>query len=247
MKIPHRMWVLPTLLCVSLLAAVVGFAQSSEQEDGVKPRGEPFKPQRDTTPTPPEPEGDATRNIPGFPKEAEVCAECHDLQGEGRPGLAPRIAGLPVDYFRQQVHGFQAGKRKNTTMHALSEEVTDEVLDKIATYFSSRPLPKITPILRGTQAVISDPVEKLAYQGDWSREIPACVTCHGASGIGVGNIPPLAGQHAVYLKAQLQDWKKGGRTTDQDQVMQKIASQLSDEEIEALANYFNQLGKPGGQ
>ncbi|MCQ3828470.1 c-type cytochrome [Microbulbifer elongatus] len=241
MKIPNRIWVLSALLCCSLLAMTC-IAQNTDQNDGMKPRGEPFKPQADTTPTPPEPSGDATRTIPGFPREAEVCVECHGLQGEGQPGLAPRIAGLPVEYFRQQVHGFQVGKRNNNTMHVLAEEVTDPVLDKIASYFSSRPLPKTTPILRGSQAVFQDPAARLAYQGDWSREIPACVTCHGASGIGSGNIPPLAGQHAGYIKTQLQDWKKGERTTDQDKVMTKIASQLSNSEIEGLAEYFANIG-----
>ncbi|MFD1215608.1 c-type cytochrome [Microbulbifer celer] len=249
MKIPPKIWVLPALLCGALLAAISGNAQNAEdntaQDEGIKPRGEPFTPQQDTTPTPPEPVGDATRDIPGFPKEAEVCVECHDLQGEGRPGLGPRLAGLPVEYFREQVHGFQADKRKNTTMHVLSGEVTDPVLNRIAAYFSSRPLPPITPKLRGTQVVFRNPAEKLAYQGDWSREIPACVTCHGASGIGSGNIPPLAGQQEAYLSAQLQDWKSGKRTTDQDKVMTKITSQLSKEEIDALASYFSNIGQQG--
>ncbi|WP_158681660.1 c-type cytochrome [Microbulbifer pacificus] len=250
MKQSRRYRVVSTLMFCALLAALAGHAQTEGDRDGthmdgVKPRGEPFRPQPDTVPERPTPATDAARAIPGFPKEAEVCAECHGLQGEGLPDLGPRLAGLPFDYFREQVHGFQTGKRNNETMDTLGKEISGEPLDRVARYFSSRPLRNIAPKLRGAQAVFTDPAERLAYQGDWSRTLPACVTCHGASGLGSGNIPRLAGQQQSYLRNQLLAWKSGKRTTDNDRVMATIADKLSEREIDALASYFATIGKEG--
>ena len=51
-------------------------------------------------------------------------------------------------------------------------------------------------------------------RGAWERNIPECVACHGPAGMGVGaSFPPLAGQSAQYLGAQLNAWRRARART----------------------------------
>lgn len=93
-------------------------------------------------------------------------------------------------------------------------------------------------MLRGTHVTFSDDTARLAYQGDWSRGLPACVTCHGPSGLGGDLFPRLAGQQASYIKTQLLAWQAGTRKGDVDGMMANVANKLTAAEVDALANYF---------
>jgi len=67
--------------------------------------------------------------------------------------------------------------------------------------------------------------------------LETCAACHGANGISVAaGIPNLAGQKENYLSGQLSAFKEGTR---ENTLMNAIASQLDDDEIETLAAYFS--------
>ncbi|WP_065257342.1 c-type cytochrome [Pseudomonas bananamidigenes] len=84
---------------------------------------------------------------------------------------------------------------------------------------------------------------------DAHAEVPAqagtCVACHGADGQGNPALgaPRLAGQQAVYLETQLQNFKSGRRGYDVRDThgtqMRAIASPLSDSDMQSLAGYFS--------
>ncbi len=82
----------------------------------------------------------------------------------------------------------------------------------------------------------------IAKQGN-VHAASACVSCHGANGIGLAgaNFARLAGLDRDYLAKQLHDFKLGAR---ENPVMQPIAAALSDDEIYAVARYFAGLPKP---
>jgi cytochrome c553 len=65
-----------------------------------------------------------------------------------------------------------------------------------------------------------------------------CVTCHQLSGKAVGAIPPIVGVDAESLAALMNAYRKKER---ENQVMQTIAAKFSDEEIAALAAYFESI------
>lgn len=66
-----------------------------------------------------------------------------------------------------------------------------------------------------------------------------CAGCHGEAGVSVsGEIPNLAAQKAAYLEAQLKAFREGRRTNP---LMNAIAAQLEDAEIENLAAHFAAL------
>jgi len=75
-----------------------------------------------------------------------ACARCHYPNGKGRPENAG-IAGLPVDYFIEQMQAFRNGERKsadvrkpNTPMMAsYAAAMTDEEIRAAAEYYGSMP------------------------------------------------------------------------------------------------------------
>jgi cytochrome c553 len=95
-------------------------------------------------------------------------------------------------------------------------------------------------------AVKIDPAKggTLFTDGDNARGLPACVSCHGASGNSTITVnPKLAGQHEGYIYKQLVNFT----TADRNQpVMTTYAKMLTDEEKHNIAAYLaTQQQKPG--
>jgi len=64
-----------------------------------------------------------------------------------------------------------------------------------------------------------------------------CAACHGGDGNSVNPVwPKLAGQHTDYLVSQLHAFRNGQR---QDPLMSAQAADLSDEDIQAYAEFFS--------
>jgi cytochrome c553 len=86
--------------------------------------------------------------------------------------------------------------------------------------------------------------ETLYTKGDAARNIPACISCHGAAGNStIAQNPKLAAQHDTYTYKQLADFKTPERNNP---IMTPIAKPLTDEEMRNLAAYLNaQAAKPG--
>lgn len=70
-----------------------------------------------------------------------------------------------------------------------------------------------------------------------------CAGCHGAAGISTGDsFPNLAAQKAGFIEAQLRAFRAGDRS---NALMEAVAAQLSDADIENLAAHFS--GLPGAE
>lgn len=190
------------------------------------------------------------------------CISCHGIDGKGTPAAGfPRLAGLPADYIAKQLRDVKmGGTRQSAVMQATADALSDEEITAVANAYAALPKVNVTaPIpdrpVPGTGAWI-------ALRGAWDRNIPECTLCHGPSGIGVGStFPPLAGQSAMYLEAQLKAWKgnkvdspskRSGkkptsidvtRRNDPNGLMGHIAANLTDAEIKAVAEYFGNLGE----
>jgi len=68
--------------------------------------------------------------------------------------------------------------------------------------------------------------------------IAACVACHGPRAQGIGEIPRLGGLGYAYLQERLQQWRDGYDTAARHP-MPHVASNLSSEQIAALASYLS--------
>jgi thiosulfate dehydrogenase len=82
----------------------------------------------------------------------------------------------------------------------------------------------------------------IATQGNGAGAL-ACATCHGPDGKGNGpaGFPDIAGLNADYMSKQLHDFTSGARNNP---TMQPITSALSDEDIKAVAAYYQSLEAP---
>jgi cytochrome c553 len=65
----------------------------------------------------------------------------------------------------------------------------------------------------------------------------SCTVCHGDGLKGFGNIPELAGQHPIYIARQLLGFKAGAGKSAAAQQMQKVAENLTMDDIVALSAY----------
>lgn len=205
-------------------------------------------------------EGGAIIQKGGANPAALPCMSCHGADGKGMAaGGFPRLAGLPEAYIAKQLADFKAGRRENPLMQPIAQALDEGEAAAVARTYAG--LPRVN--------VKAGPAERpregsgawLALRGAWERNIPECTLCHGPAGVGVGeSFPPLAGQSAEYIEAQLRAWRgtpaqpagrKGKavaaqpatRRNDPNGLMQHIAAALSEAEIKAVAAYFAGLGE----
>ena len=130
---------------------------------------------------------------------------------------------------------FQQGVRKDPSMNNIAKVVQNKQdLEDIAAYFASQLLMK--GVARDTE---------LSRQGQGLFTDERCDFCHGEGGQRqapfVGGAPIIGGQHKTYLLKALKDIKVAARPGDIYGLMKKTLSRLSDEQIEALAEYLSGL------
>lgn len=86
--------------------------------------------------------------------------------------------------------------------------------------------------------------EALYTNGDASRNITACVSCHGAAGNStITANPRLAGQHTAYIIKQLTEFRTPGRNNP---IMSPLAKALTDDDIKNIAAYLNAQAPKSG-
>lgn len=161
-----------------------------------------------------------------------ACATCHGLAGEGDGRESPRLAGLDAGYLHRQLDDYADGRRDHLVMRTIARRLSDRDRAKVAAYYAGLAPP---PMASGGGNPAGD---RLYRFGDPGRGLAACATCHGmrGEGVGAGN-PPLAGQPAIYLSAQLKAWREGKRRNDPLGEMREISRRLSPSEVAAVSAY----------
>ncbi|HEX2942496.1 MAG TPA: c-type cytochrome [Rhodopila sp.] len=189
-------------------------------------------------------EAGATIATQGTPAGVPACISCHGAQGQGNAAAGfPRLAGLPAPYLQAQLAAFASGQRSNPVMMPFAKRLTPSDIQAVTAYFAQLPAPplKAAPAQTGPGAA-------LALDGRWSDSVPACVTCHGPEGRGVGTtFPPRAGQPAAYLQAQLQAFQQGTRPPGPLGLMKAVASRLSAADIAAVTQWFGARAEGAAQ
>lgn len=170
-----------------------------------------------------------------------ACVACHQVDGSGMsvPGAEtwPRLAGLDADYIAAQLKAIKEGTRKSPTMVTFASILTDEQMKDVGQYYASLNAPQIPGVKADPELLAHG--EKLASQGDMTRGILPCASCHGPGNQGLGPMyPGIAGQYSGYITQQLNNWKNGGRKNDPSNLMGAVAVNLDDKDIQAVSAWM---------
>jgi cytochrome c553 len=169
---------------------------------------------------------------------AKVCVACHGTDGNSPAPVNPKLAGQFPEYLQKQLNNFKQvngkAERPNPVMMGFASALTPEDVRNVAAYYAGQQAKPGTARNKDTIAL----GQKLWRGGDVSRNVPACASCHGATGGGMPiQYPRLAGQHAEYVEAQLKAFRVGERANDANRMMRAVAAKLTDAEIKAVADY----------
>ncbi len=169
---------------------------------------------------------------------SETCAGCHGENGVSTIAAYPSLAGQNANYTYKELNDYAADDRKSEIMTPIAQSLSKKDMADIATWFSSLPTPK-----KKSSGKSLEKAEKLVYEGDSKRTLTPCYLCHGKEGKGEKmDVPALAGQQAEYFAQTLKAYKSGERHNDIFSRMRLISKQLSEQEIQELAEYYQSLG-----
>ena len=128
--------------------------------------------------------------------------------------------------------------RYDPVMSGMAMPLSDEDISDLSAYFASLPISA-----NSTPEDVVKTGKALYSGGDAERGLTACIACHGPRGNGteLSGFPKISGQHADYIKAQLQKFREGSRNNDMNGMMQDVAKKLTDADIEILSKYVGGL------
>lgn len=164
------------------------------------------------------------------------CALCHGPEGESANAVYPRLAAQHPDYLQKQLKDFRDGRRKSDTMSEMAKDLQDEDIVVLANYFAGKKAGGRQP----GDADLAAVGKYIFLKGNRYSGVAACASCHGQNGYGTEQLPRLAGQHPSYIETQLKDFNKRDRTND-NAVMQSVATKLTELEARAVAVYIGGL------
>lgn len=172
---------------------------------------------------------DATLN-----KVTTVCQNCHGPKGDSVSGTFPRLNGQQEKYIEEQLKNFRDHNRGDphamAYMWGMAAQLDDALVAGIAKYYAEQ---KPTPPQTG--GALAAQGKLIFTNGVVEHNIPPCAACHGDHGEGDGDVPRIAGQHADYLKHQLEAFRALLR---ENQVMHANTKDMTDSEIEAIVSYL---------
>jgi cytochrome c553 len=163
-------------------------------------------------------------------EKAAVCAACHGPDGNAAVPQYPILAGQTPRYLYLQLKDFKEGRRKDPLMSPMAANLSKDDMYDLAAYFAQqKPLPT-------NYSVASAKVT----EGKQIADNALCPMCHLGGFSGKNEVPRVAGQHYDYVVKQLRDFRERRRTNDAGS-MTAYAKSLTDEQIDALAQYITNL------
>jgi len=173
--------------------------------------------------------------------KSAICAACHGVDGNSTVPNWPKLAGQHEKYMVRQVTLIKSGDRQVPEMLGIVPGLSDQDIEDLSAYFASQEA--VPGVADQSQVMLG---ERIYRAGNAESGVPACMSCHGPAGEGnaPAGYPALAGQHSMYTSKMLTGFRAGENYGEDDassQIMNGSASELSDEEIEAVASYIQGL------
>jgi cytochrome c553 len=178
----------------------------------------------------------------GNGRGALACAQCHASNGAADgSGAFPRLAEQSSYYLSAQMRAFVSGDRVNVVMSPIAQALSADEIAEVSAYYARVNAP--FPPLPAADAALVQRGRELANVGSAAKGLPACDNCHGPGGAGEPPaIPYLAGQYGGYIASELHMWQSGLRKSSPE-AMGQIAKRLDDQDIAAVAAYYQQVGR----
>ena len=188
--------------------------------------------------------------VVGKAKSAK-CQACHGKDGNSTAPDTPKIAGQYASYIEKQIRDYQSSTQIGVHSDpkksgiASGEAGHQDLLD-IAAYFASQKQMR-GPSQKELKAPPRDNKigKQLFLEGNADKNVYACINCHGDNGKGNSPenamFPVIGGQNKYYLIKQITAFGTGKRSNDPASMMCDVAKQLSQAEIEAVADYISGL------
>ncbi|WP_290796832.1 c-type cytochrome [Halomonas sp.] len=169
-------------------------------------------------------------------EKAQSCAACHGQAGVSPTSAFPHLAGQQMSYTAKQIMDIRDGHRVVAQMAGQVDDFSDQDAWDVAKFYAEQ---DANLGQADSDAELLERGEELYRAGDMAKGIPACAACHTPTGAGIGSAvyPALSGQFAEYTVSTLQDFAAGERANDPANIMRDIAAKMSDDDMEAVANY----------
>lgn len=163
-----------------------------------------------------------------------TCQNCHGPRGNSLSATFPRLNGQQADYIAAQLNNFRSHSRSDpharAYMWGMAAQLDDKMIAALAQYYAGQ-----KPTLPQTGGALAAQGAALFANGAPAQNMPPCQSCHGEHAEGTGVFPRLAGQHADYLRKQLEAFRNSLRESD---VMHVESKDMTDSQIEALVSYL---------
>jgi len=171
--------------------------------------------------------------------KSQTCVSCHGADGIGTTPQYPNLAGQVPGYIADQLARFKSGARENAIMAGMVAGLSEQDMADLDAYYASLPAP--TGAVPKEQAAAARRGGELYRGGNKSKDIAACMSCHGPTGTGIPTrFPRVAGQKQEYMVTALQAFKSGERQSDGD-IMNGIAFLMTQQDMEDVAAYMHAL------
>ena len=166
------------------------------------------------------------------------CTKCHVNQGRGDlKGDYPDLTLQSAPFVAQNLYAFRSGARPDDMMRQVTGGLSFEQMASLA-YYVNGLAPQ--PGLAKPDMAAAARGAAIAAHGDPQRGIPACLSCHSASGVAaLPLVPRLQGESAPYLHNRLDMFAQSyaGNLSSLNP-MPLIAGKLTVRERADLAAYF---------
>jgi len=182
---------------------------------------------------------------PQAPSQMATCFACHlNNDASNSNPMFPKLQGQMASYLVNQLNAFKDHSRADADaqnfMWGQVTNLSPADVQEIASYLAAQTSPSLPPIPVDTVKVAAGKViYEIGLPSATPSAVPACLSCHGASGMGQFSFPKLAGQYKSYLTVQLNNFKNGSRANDP--TMPIFAKGMTDADIDAVTEYLSSL------
>ena len=184
---------------------------------------------------------------------AATCAACHGMDGKSTVrDMYPSMGGQSERYMAHQLALYKSGERVSPIMQPFAQMLSGQDMRDVGAHYAAQDtdtgLADDTVVEAGAYEGLKfyEIGQQIFHGGAPERGIPACMACHGPTGAGNPGpaYPQVSGQPSWYAAQRLQEYREGAtlqRDASLFEIMAQVASELTDEEIQALASYMEGL------